>query len=821
MLLATACQIGTTSAPDLCADVECADGEQCVNGECLPDDTEAECVSDADCADGWICLDSLCELDTTQSVCTTDEDCQEGQTCLDGLCEAVSTTPTGLDAENPTVPFDNLVVDQTYALVAPAPSNLEEETSDQDADTTTDDESESETDSASETDTETEADSDTSAARVAPDTCVCTWSVEPTGFVEFSQADLCSADVTVKQAGDATLFVDVVCDAAEETFSRNISAELPVVTCTSDADCGESQVCQESVCIERTGPTIELMTDQSRSPFVVAFDLRIEDAQGDPIPDGLTTDDFRVFEDGVEIEYEETGIFATPAPDLSHQIFLVLDYSRSMETAAAITPMVEATKEFVEAEHLTATQSVGIIEFHDRLDAEDGFGIAVPLTKTDTTGKQTIIDGIPVEGDLESGLSRVWDAVDLAITTLSETERQPGEVHSIVFLTDGKDTTSTADAASVTAAAVTAEINLYPIGFGDVLDKTALETMAESTAGTYFAAASASALERAFADISTDLRGQWNLRYVTQTNTGTANVRVEFSHYGQTGTLESSVNVDEIDADIHQGVIQVIDRVYDSDSNRTEFLLRADYIPRNVSEFRFAFAQDGTTFTLPQSGGLTNASEGWISIRTSLSRWKVRGTEPVAFGSFGNLGTASVPGEVDQVQVMHDDAVYDDLVQPKTMSIGGEAWLAPVYLTVAVDPEDSGSVAASPTKLGYATGEAVTLTATATGDYTFDQWSGAAGGYEPTVTINMDEDASVTAVFHPPHTLTTVVNPEGAGTIVVTPAKTVYKHGEQVTLTAVPTASTFTSWTGASGTATSVVITMDSDKTITANFTTS
>jgi len=70
----------------------------------------------------------------------------------------------------------------------------------------------------------------------------------------------------------------------------------------------------------------------------------------------------------------------------------------------------------------------------------------------------------------------------------------------------------------------------------------------------------------------------------------------------------------------------------------------------------------------------------------------------------------------------------------------------------------------------------------------------------------------------PTHTLSVSVTPSGAGS--VSPSGGEYESGVQVTLTASPASGyTFDYWSGsASGTIPTVTVTMDSDKSLTANF---
>ena len=144
----------------------------------------------------------------------------------------------------------------------------------------------------------------------------------------------------------------------------------------------------------------------------------------------------------------------------------------------------------------------------------------------------------------------------------------------------------------------------------------------------------------------------------------------------------------------------------------------------------------------------------------------------------------------------------------------------PTYtLSVSVSPSGAGSV--SPSGGEYESGVQVTLTASPASGYTFDYWEGGASGTSPTVTITMDSDKNLTANFKATtqtYTLTTWVSPSGAGSI--SPSGGEYESGEQVTLTASPASGyTFDHWSGsASGTTSTITITMDSDKSLTAHF---
>lgn len=144
-------------------------------------------------------------------------------------------------------------------------------------------------------------------------------------------------------------------------------------------------------------------------------------------------------------------------------------------------------------------------------------------------------------------------------------------------------------------------------------------------------------------------------------------------------------------------------------------------------------------------------------------------------------------------------------------------------LTINVSPEEGGSV--SPSGGSYDPGVTVTIVATANSGYEFDYWSGGASGTDPTATVVMDADKSVTANFKTSsqsqpqfYTLDTTVSPSGSGS--VSPSGGEFEPGVQIALTAIPAEGyVFDYWSGdASSTDATTTVVMDSDRSVTANF---
>ncbi len=140
-------------------------------------------------------------------------------------------------------------------------------------------------------------------------------------------------------------------------------------------------------------------------------------------------------------------------------------------------------------------------------------------------------------------------------------------------------------------------------------------------------------------------------------------------------------------------------------------------------------------------------------------------------------------------------------------------------LNVSVSPLEAGSV--NPSGGDFSSGTEVTLTAVSNSGYVFMHWGGDVSGNFPSVTITMNSDKNVVAYFEKvavTYNLTVSIN--GQGTTTLSPGVYTYDEGTQVTIHASPASSwRFDHWGGdASGSSTTVVITMDSNKNVVAYF---
>jgi uncharacterized repeat protein (TIGR02543 family) len=139
--------------------------------------------------------------------------------------------------------------------------------------------------------------------------------------------------------------------------------------------------------------------------------------------------------------------------------------------------------------------------------------------------------------------------------------------------------------------------------------------------------------------------------------------------------------------------------------------------------------------------------------------------------------------------------------------------------TLTVTVNGNGNVTIEPNKAMYTYGETVTLTATADPDWMFAGWSGDISSSQNPITIMMDGNKSITAVFtQKPYTLTIITI--GNGMVNKSPTHTFYADGEIVTLTANPDVGwKFVEWSGdISSNENPAIIVMEGNKTVYVTF---
>ncbi len=217
------------------------------------------------------------------------------------------------------------------------------------------------------------------------------------------------------------------------------------------------------------------------------------------------------------------------------------------------------------------------------------------------------------------------------------------------------------------------------------------------------------------------------------------------------------------------------------------------------------------TLTLQTTGnGSTNPATGV----TSYPRGKVLeiAATPAAGATFTGW-SGSATGNANPLALTMDGN--------KTLTANFSGGSAAQY-TLTIATAGSGTTSPAAGTYSYDAGASVAVTATPGSDATFTGWSGALSSADNPATVVMNGNKVLTANFSSGtstrYTLTIQVS--GSGSTDPAAGAHIYDSGAKVTVKATPAAgATFTAWGGAaSGTASSVSITMDSNKTLTAGF---
>lgn len=244
--------------------------------------------------------------------------------------------------------------------------------------------------------------------------------------------------------------------------------------------------------------------EQSNSEPTFKVDVRlvnvfatVTNEYGAPIG-GLTKDQFEVFEDGIP---QKIAVFSRES-QLPLSIVLAIDTSSS--TRRDIRLELDAARRFAHS-IMRKQDSLALFQFATEVDE------VVPFTndlgRIDRGIREVSVGGSTV----------MYDAIYLASDTLIN--RQGRKV--LVLITDGGDTTSSTSYQEALRAAQQSEALVYSIIVVPVEASAGRNTGGEhaliqistDTGGKYYYAASTAEVEKAFAEISDELRTQYLLAY--------------------------------------------------------------------------------------------------------------------------------------------------------------------------------------------------------------------------------------------------------------------------------------------------------------------
>ena len=376
----------------------------------------------------------------------------------------------------------------------------------------------------------------------------------------------------------------------------------------------------------------------------IVFALRDQDDHAVVLPAETIESGISVLERGTgtdgweEIDYSETSFFVHTAENIDLEVVFVLDFTNSMYEArlpdgrTGIDAMLDAFDAALSV--LPSAHRVGVVEFHDRnVDPS----VLSPLT-TDRASIRSNIARFANSG-FDHGSSRVWDGVARGMSLFSSVGANPRAVRALVFLSDGRDTSSLNPRDSLAGIAADRRVQLYAMGVGDVFQSSALRSISSQTGGTYYAAQNVERLQTQLQLLVNDLRGQYQLTYITLRRTGEYHAQVQLRHRRLSAdTTVGPFDVATFFGPDNQGVVSTDPPTLDRAAGTANVFVRALHMPRNIDRIRFS---PGTS--KPVSVELVGAEDGGI-----LEGWNLSGPDgagyyeassntPIEFGDSGLL----------------------------------------------------------------------------------------------------------------------------------------------------------------------------------------
>jgi len=236
----------------------------------------------------------------------------------------------------------------------------------------------------------------------------------------------------------------------------------------------------------------------------------------------LTADDVRVTENGRSVD-QPTLVPATLARGTRLGVVLVIDASESMR-GAPIASALAAARTF--DSHRLPGERLAVIEFNRTSS------VVLPFT-VDEQQIQAALGRPPL---IAQG-THIYDAVNQAAQLLDQAHIDGG---SVILLSDGADTGSSANAAAVEAMAESAHIRVFTVGLRSPAFRAhSLRTLADTTGARFTEASSAANLAPIYDELGAELANQYVLRYRSLARAGSP-VTVRVNVHGVPGTAEST-----------------------------------------------------------------------------------------------------------------------------------------------------------------------------------------------------------------------------------------------------------------------------------------
>ena len=405
------------------------------------------------------------------------------------------------------------------------------------------------------------------------------------------------------------------------------------------------------------------------SQVQVVFSLRDQDGHAIVLPAEQVERALHVYERGPgtndsweEIDYTETSFFLHTAENIDLEVVFVLDFTNSMSSArlsggdSGVDAMLSAFEAALAV--LPSAHRIGVVEFHDRNVRPS---VLSHLTTDRQANRNSVADFLA--SGFDSGSSRVWDSVVTGSDLFSSRDQNPRAVRALVFLSDGRDTSSDSTRDQAAQYARERGVQLYALGVGDVFQESELRSIAQSTDGAYYSAHDLELVQEQLQLLVNDLRGQYQLTYITLRRSGDYRIGISANLAG----VEGSTGVGPFDVERffgadNQGVIQFDQPSLDRASQRATIFMRAQHIPRNIDRIRFKANTDKPVRVELVPSGDGGLLEGWLLSGPDTEGWyEVVSPTPLEFGSLGLLAKLTISNVTEdglEIPVEFDNSIY-------------------------------------------------------------------------------------------------------------------------------------------------------------------
>ena len=405
------------------------------------------------------------------------------------------------------------------------------------------------------------------------------------------------------------------------------------------------------------------------SQVQVVFSLRDQEGHAIVLPAEQVERGLQVYERGPgtdgaweEIDYTETSFFVHTAENIDLEVVFVLDFTNSMSEARLSdgSSGVQATRRAFEAALavLPSAHRIGVVEFHDR-------NVRPSVLSHLTTNRQAILNSVDdfLISGFDSGSSRVWDSVVTGSELFSSREQNPRAVRALVFLSDGRDTSSDSTREQAAQYARERDVQLYVVGVGDVFQESELRSVAHSTDGAYYSAHDLDLVQEQLQLLVSDLRGQYQLTYITLRRSGEYHIGISARLAGVHGSTEvGPFDVARFLGPDNHGVVGYDPPSLDRANSRATVYMRSQHIPRNIDRIRFRVDTDK-----PLRVELVPSRDGGLLQRWTLSGpdadgwYEASSTTTLEFGSLGLLTKLTISGVTEErllIPIEFDNSIY-------------------------------------------------------------------------------------------------------------------------------------------------------------------